>query len=105
MTYENSVYIKSMKTTKNGFSTYSKVIDEDTMKRLSQLVDKKIDIARDKILNANFEINPKWISDDKEITGCKFCKYKDICNRKNEDIVNLKKYKDLSFLKEGDVSA
>ncbi len=104
-TYENSEYIKSMKITKNGFSTYTKVLDEDTMKLLINLVDSKIDNARDIILNGDFQINPKHISDDKEITGCKYCKYKDICNRKNEDIINLKKYKDLSFLKEGDSNA
>ena len=104
-TYENSAYIKSLKTTKTGFYAYSKVISEDTMKDLVDLVDKKIDEARDKIINADFSINPKWISDDKDLTGCLYCKYYDICNRKNEDIVNLTKYKDLSFLKEGDINA
>lgn len=104
-TYENSNYIKSMKTTKSGFGYYSKVLDEETMKNLSLLVDDKINEARDSILLCDFAIDPKWISDDKEITGCKYCKYIDICYRKNEDIVNLKKYKDLSFLKEGDDNA
>ncbi len=104
-TYENSKYIKSMKITKNGFGSYSKVLSENEMSSLVSFVDKKIDKARDLILNADFSINPKWISDDKEITGCKFCKYKDICNMKNDDIINLKKYKDLSFLKESDNNA
>ena len=104
-TYENSSYIKSMKTTKNGFGAYSKVLDENTMNGLIDLVDKKIDNARDLILDCDFSINPKHISDDKEITGCKFCKYKDICFRNNDNIVNLKKYKDLNFLNEGDDDA
>ena len=104
-TYENSKYIKSMKITKNGFGSYSKVLSENEMSSLVSYVDKKIDKARDLILNADFSINPKWISGDKEITGCKFCKYKDICNMKNDDIINLKKYKDLSFLKESDNNA
>ena len=104
-TYENSNYIKSMKTTKNGFGAYSKIISENDMDSLISLVDNKIDNARDLILNCDFSINPKHISDDKDITGCKYCKYLDICNRKNEDIVNLKKYKDLSFLKAGDNNA
>ena len=103
-TYENSKYIKGMKLTKKGFSSYSKVLTEEEMNDLALLVDKKVNQARDKILNCEFDINPKWISDDKELTGCAFCKYIDICNRKNEDIVNLKKYKDLSFLKSGDRS-
>ncbi len=104
-TYQNSEYIKSMKTTKTGFGAYSKILSNDDMNKFVDLVDRKIDSSRDKIVSANFDINPKWISDDKEITGCKYCKYIDICNRKNEDIINLKKYKDLSFLNGGDDNA
>ena len=105
-TYENSQYIKGMKYGKNGFYHYSKVIDNDTMNKLIDIVDKKIDYARDNILNGNFAINPKAFINDKEVIGCKYCNYKDICFRKNDDIVNLKKYSDLSFLnEEGDESA
>ena len=90
---------------KKGFYNYAKVLNEEDMNKLSELVDSKIDEARDKILDCDFSINPKWLSGDKEITGCHYCKYNDICNRKNDDIINLKKYKDLSFLKEGDIDA
>ena len=104
-TYESSIYIKGMKTLKNGeFAQYSKVINEDIMEKLIKLVDKKIDEARDKILNGEFNINPKRFYGDKEVKGCLFCKYRDICFRKNEDIEYLKKYKDLSFLEEGDIN-
>lgn len=99
-TYEDSKYIKSMKITKNGFSAYSKVLSEEDMNKLVLLVDEKIDNARDNILDCDFSINPKKYSDDDDIVGCKFCKYRDICFRKNEDIVNLKKYKNTSFLSE-----
>ena len=94
-----------MKITKNGFGSYSKVLSEEEMDNLVRLVDTKIDYARDLILDGNFSINPKWISDDKELTGCKYCNYKDICNMKNEDIISLKKCNDLSFLKVGDKNA
>lgn len=104
-TYEDSEYIKSLKVTKNGFYAYSNVLSKEEMDDLVKLVDKKIDTARDLILNGDFSINPKWIAEDKEITGCQYCKYKDICFRKNEDIVNLKKYRDLSFLEEGEENA
>lgn len=105
-TYENSEYIMSMKYGKNGFYKYSKILSDDDIKSLIRLVDSKIENARDAILNGEFYINPKWISGDKEAIGCKFCRYKDICFRKNEDIVNLKRYSDLSFLnKEGDINA
>ena len=104
-TYENSDYIKGMKTTKSGFSSYAKVLSNEEMNKFIDLVDEKINTSRDLILNCRFDINPKWISNDAEITGCKYCSYRDICNRKNEDIINLKKYKDLSFLEGGDNNA
>ena len=102
-TYENSEFIMGMKYGKNGFYRYSKVLSSEQMDQLVDLVDEKIDDAKEAILKGEFTINPKKLSSDKEITGCKFCKYKDICFRKNEDIVYLKKYTDLSFLsKEGE---
>ena len=104
-TYENSEYIQSMKYTSKGFSRYSKVLSDDEINSLVNLVDNKINYARDKILEGEFSINPKKLSSDKDVTGCKFCSYRDICFRKNEDIVNLEKYNDLSFLKEGDFNA
>ena len=105
-TYVESKYIASMKLNADGtFSRYAKVLSKETMNKLIELVDKKIDKARDDILSCMFDINPKWIDKDKESTGCQFCKYNDICFMRNEDYVNLKKYKDLSFLEEGDINA
>ena len=49
-----------------------------------------------KIRNADFRINPKRIG--KDLIGCEFCKYKDICFRREEDIISLKEYKNLEFL-------
>ena len=100
LTYENSEYISGMKYGKNGFYRYSKVLSDKNMSSLIDLVDKKIEFARDEILNAKFDIAPKKLSSDKEVTGCKFCHYKDICFRKNDDVVNLEKCNDLSFLSE-----
>ena len=101
-TYVKSKYIKSMKVNKDGNIGGKNILNEDTMHKLENLVDKKIDEARDKILNGDFSINPKSI--DNEVIGCKYCRYNDLCFRKNEDIVNLKKYTDLSFLEEGDIN-
>ena len=102
-TYENSKYIRGMKTSKNGFYAYTKVLDEETIKTIPDFVDKKIIEARDKIIDAQFDINPKSIDD--ELVGCNYCKYKDICFRKNEDIDVKDKNTSLSFLKEGDKNA
>lgn len=101
-TYESSKYISSMKMSSKGFYQYAKTLSEEEMHNIVNLVDKNIDNAIDSIENAKFDINPKHLSTDKEITGCKYCSYKDICFRKNEDIKEINKYKDLSFLKSGD---
>ena len=100
----SQLLIKGLRTSSKGFYSSSKVIDDSTMDKLINLVDKKIDESRDKILEGDFEINPKKFYGDDETIGCEFCKYHDICFRKNEDIKDLKKCKDLSFLEEGDIN-
>ena len=87
--YENSCVIKSLRTTQNGFYSYSKIINDEQIDTLYNIVESKVKEARDKILNTEFDINPKEM-DDKNI-GCKFCKYKDICYMTSSDIVKLKK--------------
>ena len=102
-TYVNSKYIGGLKVNKDGtFGANKHILTKDIMDSLINLVDRKINEARDDILACKFDINPKWIEKDEQVTGCKYCKYQDICNRKNEDIITLKKYDDLSFLEEGD---
>lgn len=85
--YENSNFIKSLKTTSKGFSSYSKMINNEEIDNLIDLVDGKITEARDEILNTNFMINPKKI-DNKNI-GCEYCEFRDVCFRKENDIVIL----------------
>lgn len=87
--YENSCVIKSLRITQNGFYSYSKIINDEQIDTLYNIVESKVKEARDKILNTEFNINPKEM-DDKNI-GCKFCKYKDICYMTSSDIVKLKK--------------
>lgn len=94
--YENSKFIKSMKTTSKGFSSYSKVLSDIEISNLVDVVDKKIDEARDNILDGNFNINPKQIGDDK--VGCEFCRFKDLCFKTNNDYIKLVENKSLSFL-------
>jgi len=88
-TYMDSKMIKSLKTTKDGFYAYSKIISEEKINELIEIVDKKIEESRDNILNCNFNINPKKIGD--KLVGCEFCKYKDLCFMKEEDIIELEK--------------
>lgn len=95
-TYENSKYIKGMKKSKNGFYSYTKLLEEEDVDNLVKLVEDKIDSGINDILNAKFDINPKRIGNVNE--GCSYCRFKDLCFMREEDIVNLKEYKDLSFL-------
>jgi len=102
-TYENSSFIKSMKVKNDGeFYHYTKVLSDDVLDMLVDYIDKIIEENITDILNGDFNINPKQIGMD--LVGCKYCKYKDICYTKTEDIVKLKEYEDLSFLG-GDINA
>ena len=91
-TYENSTYIKGMKVKKDGtYGAFVKYLTDENLDKLSNIVDKNIDSARDNILNGEFSINPKFIDD--ELKGCMFCKYKDICFKTNKNINYLKTFK------------
>lgn len=94
--YKDSEVIKSMKVGSNGFYAYSKTISKSEIDKLIEITEKNINDAFKKILDAKFDINPKRIG--KNNVGCEFCKYKDICYMKEEDVVDLKEYKDLEFL-------
>lgn len=94
-TYDNSEVIKGMKTTKSGFSHYTKLIDNSGVDKVVNLVDEKIDEVISATTKGNFDINPKRLGD--KVIGCNYCKFKDLCFRKEEDIVNLEgtKFKDI----------
>ena len=103
--YEESKVIKGLRTKSNGeFYSNSKVMDDNNFNLLKDFAKKQVDTAIDNILDAKFDISPIRKEKDKDITACKYCNYKDICFRTNNDIRNLKKDKDLSFLG-GDINA
>ena len=92
-----------MKVKNDGeFYHYTKVLDDDILDMLIDYIDKIIEDNISDILKCEFSINPKQVG--MENIGCEYCKYKDICQMKNEDIVKLKEYNDLSFLG-GDINA
>ena len=87
-TYENSKLIKSLKTNKDGSLYYhSKVLSDDEIEDLNKLVESKIEECYKNINSSCFDINPKVIGNINY--GCRYCKYKDICFVKEEDIVTL----------------
>ena len=89
-----------MKMSSNGFSAYTKLISDEEIDKLISLTEKHIDNAFTKVLEGDFSINPKRIEND--LVSCKFCKYKDVCFRREENITNLKEHKNLDFLKGGE---
>ena len=95
-TYKDSELIKGMKISKNGFYSYAKTITEEQITNMSTKVEEKIKEAGTNILNGKFNINPKRIGD--ELIGCKYCKFKDLCYKKEKDIVNLEIINKLDFL-------
>lgn len=92
-TYENSEWIKSLKKGKNGWYRYAKLLDRTSIDNLISEVEDKVNSAKDEILDADFSINPKRI--DGLNVGCEFCKFHDICYRKEKDIVNIETGSDL----------
>ena len=91
--YVNSDVIKSLKVGNNGFYAYSKIINDDEIDKLYRIVDSKIRETSNNIINAKFDINPKKIND--KLKGCNYCKYIDICYKRNEDEVELKEIKNI----------
>ena len=94
--YEDSVVVKSLKTTSKGFSSYSKVLNNNTIEEITDLAETKIKESTNDILDGKFDINPKRIGINN--LGCEFCSFKDICFKTEKDIVNLKEYKNMEFL-------
>lgn len=85
--YMESKMIRNMKINNNGsFYMYAKTLTTDEIEALITLTDKKINEAIDNILNCNFQIEPKFI---KELIGCRYCKYQDLCFLKGENIKRL----------------
>jgi ATP-dependent helicase/nuclease subunit B len=56
------------------------LVDQNDIRELEKIVIEKIDQAIDSISNNSFRINPKK---NKEIDSCKYCKYQEICLKKD----------------------
>lgn len=91
--FNDSKVIKSLRTSSKGFYYYSKMINDEEIDILYNVVDSKIKEASKDILDSKFDINPKEMNN--ENIGCSFCKYKDICFMKQKDVVTLKEVKNI----------
>ncbi len=101
--YANSQFIKSMKLSSNGFSNYAKVLSEKSIDKLEKITKEQIKNAAAKILDGSFLINPKKI--DGKNVSCNYCKFKDLCYMKEEDVVELENKKIKDILSEEDIDA
>ena len=96
--YAKSELIKSMSVKADGdFGAYAKILSEEQINRIIELTEDNVNKGIDNILNGKFDINPKKIGYNK-LDGCNFCKFKDICYKKEKDYVLLEDKKDISFL-------
>ena len=96
--YSNSNIIKSMKVTPKGFSSNSKVLSEEEINTMIDNTDKIIDTAIKDILEGDFSINPKVIN-GKSIS-CDRCEYKEICYKRENDIVYINREEDNNEVQE-----
>ncbi len=96
-TYTDSELIKSMKYSDDkGFSSYTKLINDETMFDLIKFTKNKIEENAKDIVSAKFDIDPKVYGNDN--ISCKFCQYKDLCYMKPDNIKYLEKQDNLDFL-------
>lgn len=93
--------VKSLRVTKNNtFYSTAKVIDDETLNKLLEIVDENIHTVVNAIQSADFKIAPIQIGNEKkeDATGCMYCQYYDICFKKANDYKTVKEYKNLEFL-------
>ena len=87
--YMESNVIDGIKTKKDGeFSSNSlkHMLDDNKIEEIINKTKEKIYETLDNILESKFDINPKY---DDENIGCEFCDFKDICFRKEYDLVKI----------------
>ena len=96
-TYHDSELIKSMKYNPDkGFSSHTKLINDDTMFELIKYTKNKIDENVNDIISGKFDINPKVYGN--ENISCKYCQFKDLCFMRPDNIKYLEKVDNLDFL-------
>ena len=88
--YMDSCVIDGIKINKDGsFSSNSMkhMLDDSDIDYIINLTKEKINQTINNVLYAKFDINPKY---DKVNIGCEFCKYRDLCFKREYDFVSIK---------------
>lgn len=89
--YAESRYIKSLRISNDGFYKSAKIMDEKNIQTIKEIAKDKVKEIGLKIINAEFEIEPKEIP--KVAEKCMYCKYNDICYTTNDDVIKIEKRK------------
>jgi len=87
--YASSKFIKTIRVTKdNAFYKTAKVAPQSFFEQLKEDAKTKVLEADVLIRQNDFRINPKKI--DNQDTPCKYCSFRDVCFRSDEDIISLR---------------
>ena len=87
-TYQDSLFIRSLRTKKDGdFTLYAKVKSATGFRELAKLAEEKVLEADLRIRQFAFDISPIKIGSS--VDACKYCPYRDICYRTNSDYQNI----------------
>ena len=87
-----TAFIKGLKTKADGsFNARSKVLSDGEFENLKNLASREFEKCSNNVSNAKFDISPIRKEEDNFVTACKYCNFKDICFRTNDDIRNIKK--------------
>ncbi|MFA5407933.1 MAG: PD-(D/E)XK nuclease family protein [Bacilli bacterium] len=86
--YKDSRVIKGLKMSNKGFYAYSKILSEESMNTLINLVGEKINEGASDILDGHFPINPKHLG--KSINACEYCDFRDMCYMHESDIITIR---------------
>ena len=92
--YQNSTVIQALKETKEGKLPEKRIMTYEQKDKLKDIMEKLIINCIDNVYDSNFEIAPIYI--EKRENGCKFCKFRDVCYRKDNQ------YKYITMNEEGD---
>ena len=96
--YQDNSFIRTISTKADGeLSSRAKVLSDDTITELLKIVEENINKVISSIKRSDYEINPKKLGKDN--VSCEYCTFKDICYMTNNDIKELKEYKNLEFLR------
>ena len=87
-TEENSLIIKGLRKTKEGFFyANSKVLSNDEIDNIFNVTKNIINNTYKMILDGYFPIKPKLI--EKKFYSCEFCKYNDLCYKTYKDVSRI----------------